>query len=35
VRLKFDENLPADARQAASALGHDVDTVLDEALGGD
>jgi predicted nuclease of predicted toxin-antitoxin system len=34
VRLKLDENLPEDARLAALALGHDVDTVLDEALGG-
>jgi len=34
VRLKLDENLPEDARLAALALGDDVDTVLDEALGG-
>lgn len=34
MRLKLDENLPEDARQAAVALGHDVDTVVDEELGG-
>ena len=34
MRLKLDENLPASARLAAATLGHDVDTVLDEALGG-
>ena len=34
MRLKLDENLPADARLEAATLGHDVDTVLDEALGG-
>lgn len=34
MRLKLDENLPEDARASALALGHDVDTVLDEALGG-
>jgi predicted nuclease of predicted toxin-antitoxin system len=34
VRLKLDENLPDDALQAAVALGHDVDTVVDEGLGG-
>ena len=34
MRLKLDENLPEDARLAALALGHDVDTILDEALGG-
>ena len=34
MRLKLDENLPEDARRAAAALGHDVDTVLDEKLGG-
>jgi predicted nuclease of predicted toxin-antitoxin system len=34
VRLKLDENLPEDARVAAAALGHDVEIVLDEALGG-
>lgn len=34
MRLKLDENLPYDARDAAVALGHDVDTVVDEALGG-
>jgi hypothetical protein len=34
VRLKLDENLPEDARVAAAALGHEVETVIDEALGG-
>jgi predicted nuclease of predicted toxin-antitoxin system len=34
VRLKLDENLPDVAREAAVALGHDVDTVADEGLGG-
>jgi predicted nuclease of predicted toxin-antitoxin system len=34
VRLKLDENLPAEARLAAASLGHDVDTVIDEGLGG-
>lgn len=34
MRLKLDENLPDDAREAAAGLGHDVDTVVDEALGG-
>jgi predicted nuclease of predicted toxin-antitoxin system len=34
VRLKLDENLPDEAREAAAALGHDVDTVADEDLGG-
>lgn len=34
MRLKLDENLPDDARAAAVALGHGVDTVIDEELGG-
>lgn len=34
MRLKLDENLPIDAGLAATAQGHDVDTVRDEALGG-
>ena len=34
MRLKLDENLPDEARAAAVALGHDVDTVVDERLGG-
>jgi predicted nuclease of predicted toxin-antitoxin system len=34
VRLKLDENLSDEARVAAVALGHDVDTVVDEDLGG-
>jgi hypothetical protein len=34
VRLKLDENLPEAARIAAVGLGHDVETVLDESLGG-
>jgi predicted nuclease of predicted toxin-antitoxin system len=34
LRLKLDENLPRLARTAAASLGHDVDTVVDEGLGG-
>jgi predicted nuclease of predicted toxin-antitoxin system len=34
VRLKLDENLPSSAAPRLAALGHDVDTVLDEQLGG-
>lgn len=34
MRLKLDENMPADAQLAAGAQGHDVDTVVDEGLGG-
>ena len=34
MRLKLDENLPDEAREAAVALGHDVDTVVEEELGG-
>ena len=34
MRIKLAENLPGEARAAAMALGHDVETVLDEALGG-
>jgi predicted nuclease of predicted toxin-antitoxin system len=34
VRFKADENLPASATAALRAAGHDVQTVLDEALGG-
>jgi predicted nuclease of predicted toxin-antitoxin system len=34
VRLKLDENLPVSLRAPLAALGFDVDTVLDEALGG-
>jgi predicted nuclease of predicted toxin-antitoxin system len=34
VRLKLDENLPDEARVAAVALAHDIDTVVDENLGG-
>ena len=32
--MKLDENLPAEARSAAESLGHDVDTVVEEDLGG-
>jgi predicted nuclease of predicted toxin-antitoxin system len=34
LRLKLDENVPATARAEAQALGHDVDTVIDEGLAG-
>ena len=34
MRLKLDEKLPHEARAAAVALGHDVDTVVDQELGG-
>ena len=34
MRLKLDENLPRSARGRLAALGFDVDTVLDESLGG-
>ena len=35
MRLKLDENIPADASGVAEELGHDVETVLEEALGGE
>lgn len=34
MKLKLDENLPGSAATRLSALGFDVDTVLDERLGG-
>ncbi|HVX20282.1 MAG TPA: DUF5615 family PIN-like protein [Acidimicrobiales bacterium] len=34
MRLKLDENLPADAVQVARSAGFDVDTVVDEGLVG-
>lgn len=34
MRLKLDENLPAELTDELTRLGHDVDTVLDEHLGG-
>ncbi len=34
MRLKLDENLPADLADEFTQRGHDVDTVLDEHLGG-
>jgi len=34
VKLKLDENLPTSARARLEALGLDVDTVVDEGLGG-
>ena len=34
MRIKLDENIPARAAARLSSLGHDVDTVLDEGLGG-
>jgi predicted nuclease of predicted toxin-antitoxin system len=34
MRIKLDENIPVTAKHGIQALGHDVDTVLEEALGG-
>jgi predicted nuclease of predicted toxin-antitoxin system len=34
MRIKLDENIPIRAVVRLSTLGHDVDTVLDEGLGG-
>ena len=34
MKLKLDENIPTSARARLAQLGHDVDTVLDENLGG-
>lgn len=34
MRIKLDENLPGEAARRLHTLGHDVDTVLDEHLGG-
>jgi len=34
VKLKLDENIPQSAAARLAALGYDVDTVLDEQLGG-
>jgi predicted nuclease of predicted toxin-antitoxin system len=34
VKLKLDENIPQSAARRLAALGHDVDPVLDEQLGG-
>ena len=34
MKLKLDENLPGSAKPRLEALGFDVDTVLDEGLGG-
>jgi hypothetical protein len=34
VKLKLDENIPKSAASRLTALGYDVDTVLDEQLGG-
>lgn len=34
MKLKLDENLPGSARVRLAALGFDVDTVVDEGLGG-
>ena len=34
MRLKLDENLPADAAAAARSAGFEVDTVIDEGLAG-
>lgn len=34
MRIKLDENLPRDPADELARWGHDVDTVLDEQLGG-
>lgn len=34
MKIKLDENVPATARTRLEPIGFDVDTVLDEALGG-
>jgi predicted nuclease of predicted toxin-antitoxin system len=34
VKLKLDENIPQSAATRLTALGYDVDSVLDEKLGG-
>ena len=34
MRVKLDENVPRSARRVLIAAGHDVDTVVDEVLGG-
>ena len=34
MRIKLDENLPSALSAVLSTLGHDVDTVVDEGLGG-
>lgn len=35
MRFKLDENLPASFAVELAALGHDVDTAVDEGLGAD
>ncbi len=34
MKVKLDENIPRSARQVLIAAGHEVDTVVDEGLGG-
>jgi predicted nuclease of predicted toxin-antitoxin system len=34
MKIKLDENLPTSLKDALSRLGHDVDTVPEEALSG-
>ena len=34
MKIKLDENIPVRVSQKLQSLGHDVDTVLDESLGG-
>lgn len=34
MRLKLDENMPADARAMVEDLGHDVDTAVNEGMAG-
>lgn len=35
MRIKLDENMPGSAAECLRILGHDVDTALDEDLGGE
>ncbi|MGH8991816.1 MAG: DUF5615 family PIN-like protein [Acidimicrobiia bacterium] len=34
MKLKLDENMPADAKALAESFGHDTETVEDEGMGG-
>ncbi|MGH8991841.1 MAG: DUF5615 family PIN-like protein, partial [Acidimicrobiia bacterium] len=34
MKLKLDENMPADAKALAESFGHDAETVEDEGMGG-
>lgn len=35
MKVKLDENLPRAASRVVETFGHDVDTVVDEGLGGE